>query len=74
MVQAIRDVNAKNVIILPNNSNIVMTAQQTATILEDEVNVVVIPTKTIPQGLVLLSILFNTYNKWIYRLFAINNF
>lgn len=51
MVQAIRDVNAKNVIILPNNSNIVMTAQQTATILEDEVNVVVIPTKTIPQGL-----------------------
>ena len=34
-----------------NNSNIVMTAQQTATILEDEVNVIVIPTKTIPQGL-----------------------
>ena len=28
-----------------------MTAQQTATILEDEVNVIVIPTKTIPQGL-----------------------
>ena len=51
MVQAVRDVNAKNVIILPNNSNIVMTAQQTATILEDEVNVIVIPTKTIPQGL-----------------------
>ena len=43
--------NAKNVIILPNNSNIVMTAQQTATILEGEVNVIVIPTKTIPQGL-----------------------
>lgn len=51
MVQAVRDVNAKNVIILPNNSNIVMTAQQTATILEDEINVIVIPTKTIPQGL-----------------------
>lgn len=51
MVQAVRDVNAKNVIILPNNSNIVMTAQQTATILENEVNVIVIPTKTIPQGL-----------------------
>ena len=51
MVQAVRKVNAKNVIILPNNSNIVMTAQQTATILEDEVNVIVIPTKTIPQGL-----------------------
>lgn len=51
MVQAVRDVNAKNVIILPNNSNIVMTAQQTASILEDEVNVIVIPSKTIPQGL-----------------------
>jgi len=51
MVQAVKDVNAKNVIILPNNSNIIMTAQQTATILEDEVNVIVIPTKTIPQGL-----------------------
>lgn len=51
MVQAIRDVNANNVIVLPNNSNIVMTAQQAATILEGEINVVVIPTKTIPQGL-----------------------
>lgn len=51
MVAAVREVNAKNVIILPNNSNIIMTAQQTATILEDEVNVIVIPTKTIPQGL-----------------------
>ncbi|RHM62383.1 DAK2 domain-containing protein [Coprobacillus sp. AF33-1AC] len=51
MVVAVKKVNAKNVIILPNNSNIVMTAQQTATILEGEVNVIVIPTKTIPQGL-----------------------
>lgn len=51
MVQAIRDVNAKNVIVLPNNSNIIMTAQQTSAILEGEINVIVIPTKTIPQGL-----------------------
>ena len=51
MVAAVKEVNAKNVIILPNNSNIVMTAQQTATILEGEVNVIVISTKTIPQGL-----------------------
>lgn len=51
MVAAVKEVNAKNVIILPNNSNIIMTAQQTATILEDEVNVIVLPTKTIPQGL-----------------------
>lgn len=51
MVAAVKEVNAKNIIILPNNSNIIMTAQQTATILEDEVNVIVLPTKTIPQGL-----------------------
>lgn len=51
MVKAVKDVNAKNVIILPNNSNIIMTAQQTATVLEGEINVIVIPTKTIPQGL-----------------------
>ena len=36
---------------LPNNSNIVMAANQAATILEGEINVFVIPTKTIPQGL-----------------------
>lgn len=51
IVAAIRQVNANNVIILPNNSNIVMTAQQAAIILEDEINVIVIPSKTIPQGL-----------------------
>ncbi len=51
IVAAIRDVNANHVIILPNNSNIVMTAQQAAIILEDEIDVQVIPSKTIPQGL-----------------------
>lgn len=51
IVEAIRSVNAKHVIILPNNSNIVMTAQQAATVLEDEIDVIVIPSKTIPQGL-----------------------
>lgn len=51
IVEAIRNENAKHVIILPNNSNIVMTAQQAAIILEDEVDVQVIPSKTIPQGL-----------------------
>ncbi len=51
IVQAIRDVHAKKVIILPNNSNIVMTAQQASSILEGEIEVVVIPSKTIPQGL-----------------------
>lgn len=51
IVAAIREVNANNVIILPNNSNIVMTAQQAAVVLEDEINVIVIPSKSIPQGL-----------------------
>ncbi len=59
IVAAIRGVNAKNVIILPNNSNIVMTAQQAAQVLEDEINVIVIPSKTIPQGLS-ACIMFNT--------------
>lgn len=58
IVEAIRKANAKNVIILPNNSNIVMTAQQAATILEGEINVIVIPSKTIPQGLT-ACIMFN---------------
>ena len=47
---AINELNAKNVIILPNNSNIIMAAEQTAALFDD-VNVKVIPTKTIPQGL-----------------------
>lgn len=51
IVAAIRSVKAKHVFILPNNSNIVMTAEQAAIILEDEIDVIVIPSKTIPQGL-----------------------
>lgn len=49
-VEAIQQVNADHVIILPNNSNIVMAAQQAASVCEDQ-NIEVIPTKTIPQGL-----------------------
>lgn len=49
-VEAIKKVNAENVILLPNNSNIVLAAQQAADVME-EYNVHVIPTKTIPQGL-----------------------
>ncbi len=54
IVQACRDANADHVIILPNNGNIVMTAQQAAIILEGEIDVTVIPSKTIPQGLTAL--------------------
>ncbi|HBD06216.1 MAG TPA: hypothetical protein DCY93_02260, partial [Firmicutes bacterium] len=50
-VKAIKEINAKNIFILPNNSNIVMAATQACSVV-DGVNAVVIPSKTIPQGLV----------------------
>ena len=50
-VKVINSLNAKNVIILPNNSNIVMAANQASEVVEG-VNCKVIPTKTIPQGMV----------------------
>jgi hypothetical protein len=46
---AIKEVNAKNVIILPNNKNIVMAAEQAADLAEE--NVKVVPTTSIPQGI-----------------------
>ncbi len=48
-VEAIKAVNAKNVIIIPNNSNVVMAAKQAASMVSD-VNVAVIKAKTIAQG------------------------
>ncbi|WP_273125489.1 DAK2 domain-containing protein [Metabacillus sp. HB246100] len=52
IVKAIQDVNAENIIILPNNSNIVMAAQQAASVVDE--NVIVIPSKTVPQGMAAL--------------------
>jgi len=49
-VEAIKKVNADNIFLLPNNSNIVLAAQQAADVME-EYHVHVIPSKTIPQGL-----------------------
>jgi len=49
-IKAINEVNAKQVFVLPNNKNIIMAANQAAEVIEDS-KVVVIPTKTIPQGL-----------------------
>jgi len=49
IVKAIGEVNAKKVIILPNNKNIIMAAQQAAEVSEQEV--IVIPSKTVPQGM-----------------------
>ena len=50
MLQAIEKVNADNIFILPNNKNIILAANQAKTLVEDK-NIVVIPTKTVPQGI-----------------------
>ncbi|MBP2240089.1 DAK2 domain fusion protein YloV [Cytobacillus eiseniae] len=49
IVKAVQEVNAKKVIILPNNKNIIMAAQQAAEVSDQEV--IVIPSKTVPQGM-----------------------
>ena len=51
-VKAIKKAHAKNVFILPNNSNIVLSATQACDVYEDsEVSARVVPSKTIPQGM-----------------------
>ncbi len=50
MLNAIDKVNADTIFILPNNKNIVLAANQAASLTEGK-NVVVIPTKTVPQGI-----------------------
>lgn len=49
IVKAIEEVGAERVLILPNNKNIIMAAEQAAELLEIEAAVV--PTKTVPQGM-----------------------
>lgn len=53
-LEAVRKVNARNVLILPNNSNIILAANQACDVLKEEgkINARVITSKTIPQGLV----------------------
>lgn len=53
MLNAIEDVNADNIFILPNNKNIILAANQAASLIEEK-NVFVIPTKTVPQGITAL--------------------
>ena len=51
-VKAIKKTRARNVLILPNNSNIVMAASQAADVMEgSEIKVKVVQSKTIPQGI-----------------------
>ena len=49
IVNAVKSCNARNVFVLPNNSNIILAAQQAMELCT--CNVVVLPTKTIPQGI-----------------------
>lgn len=48
MLNAIEQVNAKNIFILPNNKNIILAAEQARDLTEDK-KIIVLPTKTIPQ-------------------------
>ncbi|WP_019639083.1 DAK2 domain-containing protein [Paenibacillus fonticola] len=50
-VKAIQSISAQHVFVLPNNSNIVLAAQQARDLLEGEREVTVIPSKSIPQGI-----------------------
>ena len=53
MLNAIDKVNAKTIYILPNNKNIILAANQARDLTEDK-KIIVIPTKTIPQGVTAL--------------------
>ncbi len=53
VLNAIEEVNADNIFILPNNKNIILAANQAASLIEEK-NVFVIPTKTVPQGITAL--------------------
>ncbi len=49
ILKAVEDANAEEIIILPNNKNIIMAAEQAASVVEG--NVEVVKTKTVPQGM-----------------------
>ncbi|RFB19102.1 DAK2 domain-containing protein [Bacillus sp. HNG] len=48
-VKAMESVHAENFILLPNNKNIIMAAEQAASVVEG--NVIVVPSRTVPQGM-----------------------
>ncbi len=50
MLNAIDKVNAEHIFILPNNKNIILAANQAKVLCEDK-DIIVIPTKTVPQGI-----------------------
>lgn len=50
ILNAVNEVNAENIFVLPNNKNIILAANQAESLVEDK-NLIVIPSKTIPQGI-----------------------
>lgn len=50
IMQAVEKIPAKNVFVLPNNSNVILAADQAAQIITDK-NVMVVPTRSVPQGI-----------------------
>ena len=50
ILNAVDKVNAENIFVLPNNKNIILAANQAESLVEDK-NLIVIPSKTIPQGI-----------------------
>ena len=50
MLKAIDEVNAEHVFILPNNKNIILAANQAQSLTKDK-DIIVIPTRTVPQGI-----------------------
>lgn len=53
MLEAVKEINADNIFILPNNKNIIMAANQVQYMVEDK-KIYVIPTRTVPQGITAL--------------------
>ena len=53
ILKAVEQINAKTVYVLPNNKNIILAANQAASLTEDK-EVVIVPSKTIPQGITAL--------------------
>ena len=50
IITAVNKVNADNVFVLPNNKNIILAAEQAKSLVKDK-SIIVIPTKTVPQGI-----------------------
>lgn len=50
ILNAVDKINADNIYVLPNNKNIILAAQQAESLVEDK-NIIVVPSKTIPQGI-----------------------